>query len=267
MRPVSGLPKRQIAPPGRACGLCSTRLVNFGVTLGTTEILRDINLHIHCGEITALIGPNGAGKTTLLKAIVGDVPHTGELTFIDAAGVKTHRPLVGYVPQRLDFDPSSPTSVLDLFVAAASPVPVCLLHLRRVRAQVLDALNRVQCAHLAGRRLGELSGGELQRVLLALALEPKPDLLLLDEPVSAVDQNGMELFYSTVSELRRRYDLSIILVSHDLALVSRFADRIVFLNRTVQCSGTPDEVFRSEKMLHAFGPLAASAPGIEGAGR
>jgi zinc transport system ATP-binding protein len=112
----------------------------------------------------------------------------------------------------------------------------------------------VQADHLLDRRLGDLSGGELQRVLLAMALEPSPDLLLLDEPVSGIDVQGKELFYNLVSNLRLQYDLSIILVSHDWSLVSRYADRVVLLDRTVQCSGTPQEVFSNEKILRTYGP-------------
>jgi zinc transport system ATP-binding protein len=119
----------------------------------------------------------------------------------------------------------------------------------------LECLASVQAGHLIDHRLGDLSGGELQRVLLALALDPVPDLLLLDEPVSGIDQQGMELFYNLVSDIREQYDLSIILVSHDLNSVSYYADRIVFLNKTVQCSGTPEEVFGNKKISKLFGQV------------
>jgi zinc transport system ATP-binding protein len=236
-----------------SCGLCRTKLKNFGVTIGKTEILRDIDLHIHCGELTALVGPNGAGKTTLLKAILGEISHTGELSFLDAEDCRRN-PVVGYVPQRLDFDPGSPISVLDLFSACLSSRPVCLGHSRHFRERASASLAGVQAEHLLNRRLGDLSGGELQRVLLAMALDPNPDLLLLDEPVSGIDVQGKELFYDLVSNLRQHYDLSIILVSHDWSLMSRYADRIVLLDRTVQCCGTPQEVFSNEKILRAYGP-------------
>lgn len=238
-----------------ACGLCCTRLENFSVTRGRVEVLRDVNLHIHCGELTALIGPNGAGKTTLLKAILGEIPHSGELKFLDIKENRTRTPLVGYVPQRLDFDAGSPTSVLDLFAASVSNTPVWLSHPRRLAERAKNSLSAFQADHLLNRRLGDLSGGELQRVLLALALEPIPDLLLMDEPVAGVDQLGMELFYRMVSNLRQRYDLSIILVSHDLQLVSQYANRIVFLNRTVQFVGTPQEVMSNPRVLQNFGPV------------
>lgn len=239
----------------KACGLCCTKLESFGVTIGKTEILRDIHLHIHCGELIALIGPNGAGKTTLLKAILGEIPHTGELRFLDARNCQARKPIVGYVPQKIDFDTGAPVSVLDLFSAALSSRPVCLGHSRRLHERAAANLARVQADHLLKRRLGDLSGGELQRVLLALALDPKPDLLLMDEPVSGIDAHGRELFYDMVSDLRRHYDLSIILVSHDLALVSHYAERVVLLNRTVLCDGAPEEVFINGKINLAYSPF------------
>ncbi len=237
-----------------SCGLCCTRIQNFGVSRGSYEILRDVNLHIHCGDLTAIIGTNGAGKSTLLKAILGEISHAGELTFLDAKNERTGRPLMGYVPQRLDFDYSSPTSVYDLFACVYSSIPVCFFHSKKLRGKTLQSLARVQAEHLIDRRMGALSGGELQRVLLALALDPIPDILLLDEPVSGIDRNGLQLFYRTVSELRRNYDLSIILVSHDLDLVAQYADRVAFLNnKTVECCGTPQEVFKNDKVTDTFG--------------
>jgi len=236
------------------CGLCCTKIQNFGVIRNKVQLLENINLHIHCGDLTAIIGSNGAGKSTLLKAMLGEIAHSGELVFLDATNEETNRPLIGYVPQKLDFDYSSPTSVYDLFASAQSNIPVWLNHKKSIRKSVIESLKRVQVDYLIDRRLGALSGGELQRVLLALALDPIPHLLLMDEPVSGIDQNGMKLFYETVSEIRKNYDLSIILVSHDLNLVAKYADRIVFLNnKTVECSGTPKQVFKNKKVIELFG--------------
>lgn len=237
----------------KPCGLCCTKIEAFGVKRGKTEILKDVNLHIHCGELTAIIGPNGAGKSTLLKALVGEISHSGELKFLDTKGVHTGHPLIGYVPQHLDFDPGTPTSVFDFFQAAKSNIPVWLMGSKKVRKQVLEGLSKVSAEHLIDKRLGSLSGGELQRVLLALALDPVPDLLLLDEPVSGIDQNGLEIFYNLVSQLREKYDLAIILVSHDLPLVYKYADRVVLLNKTVQCVGRPKEVFSNDLVKKTFG--------------
>lgn len=238
---------------GACSGLCCTKIENFGVRKGTLSILENVNIHIHCGELTAIIGPNGAGKSTLLKALLGEIPHTGELKFMGTGGVRGDMPVIGYVPQHLDFDPGTPTSVLDLFIASCSRKPAWFFKPSGIKKRALEGLAKVKAEHLLNRRLGALSGGELQRVLLALALDPVPNLLLLDEPVSGVDQGGLELFYNTVSELRSNYDLTIILVSHDLELVAKYADRVVLLNRTVITSGTPRQVFNDERTLKIFG--------------
>jgi zinc transport system ATP-binding protein len=236
------------------CGLCCTKIQNLSVTRNHTEILKDIDLHIHCGDLTAIIGLNGAGKSTLLKAILGEISHTGELTFLDADNNRTRRPVIGYVPQKLDFDCGSPVSVQDVFAAVHTNKPVWFSHSKKIRERAYKSLSSVQAAHLINRRLGILSGGELQRVMLALALDPKPDLLLLDEPVSGIDNNGLKLFYKIVSNLRENYDLSIILVSHDFNLAAQYADRVIFLNdKIVACSGTPEEVFSNQKVIDTFG--------------
>lgn len=237
-----------------SCGLCCTEIRNLGVSRGSVEILKNVNLHVHCGELTAIIGPNGAGKSTLLKAILGETSHSGELAFVDAQNKRIGLPVIGYVPQKLDFDHGSPISVLDVFAAMHSNKPVWFSQSKAIRESARESLARVQADHLINRRLGALSEGELQRVMLALALAPIPDLLLLDEPVSGIDRNGLKLFYHTVSELRENYDLSIILVSHDLNLVAQFADRVIFINeKTVACSGTPEEVFSNKKVIDIFG--------------
>ena len=160
---------------------------------------------------------------------------------------------MGYVPQHLEFDRFSPISVQDAFSSALSRWPVALWHSRRDRATAREALAAVDAEHLVGRKLGQLSGGELQRVLLALSLTPVPNLLLLDEPVSGIDLPGREMFYRTVSKLRRRFDLSILMVSHDLAGITAVSDRIVFLNRRIVCSGPPAVVIANAEVRRTFG--------------
>jgi len=238
----------------RSCGECCTRLVDFGVTLRGEPVLERINLHMHCGELTALIGPNGAGKTTLLRAMVGELPHHGKLRFIHHGNVESSTPLrIGYVPQKLDLDRTSPTTVSDLFAGTLSQRPLWFGTHKAVRQVARDKLESVGAGALLDRRLSEISVGQLQRVLLALALTPVPELLLLDEPVAALDQGGMDLFYQTVSEMRTAYDLSILLVSHDLAAAAQFADRMILLNRTVLCDGAPREVLLNPLIRQAFG--------------
>jgi len=157
------------------------------------------------------------------------------------------------VPQQLEFDRFSPVNVHDLFASALSRWPVALWYSRRVRSAALEALRCVEAEHLVDRRLGQLSGGELQRVLLALSLTPVPNLLLLDEPVSGVDLAGRELFYRAVSRLRRQFDLSVLMVSHDLAGAAAVSDRLVFLNRRIVCLGRPAEVLANVELRRTFG--------------
>jgi len=238
---------------GNCRGLCCTIIENFSVAFGKKRILDNVNIHVHCGELTAIIGANGTGKTTLLKAILGEVKHSGKLKYLDAKGVRRGYPLIGYVPQYLNFDPSTPTSVFDLFMACMTNVPTWLVSPHDIRQRVSRSLELVKVGDLINRRLGTLSGGELQRVLLALALDPIPDILLLDEPVSGIDHKGLALFYELVSDLREIYDFSIIIVSHDLSMVEKYADRVILLDGTVVLNGTPNEVFNHDLSRRAFG--------------
>ena len=251
------------APPADACGACCTRLLRFGVRLGGRTILDNINLHMHCGELTALVGPNGAGKTTLLRAMLGETPHTGELRFFPYDGSK-RVPRIGYVPQKVDLDPHAPITVLDLFAASCSRRPLWLGVSHRLRAAATAALGEVEAAPLLDRHLGQLSGGQLQRVFLALALTPLPDLLLLDEPVSGFDAAGIGLFYDIISRLRRRHDLAILLISHDLPAVAAVCDRMVLLNHTILFDGPARDALTHPVVMRALGfdPQAPAVPPV-----
>lgn len=239
--------------PKKSCGMCCTKISHMSVRFGEYTALRDISLHIHCGELTAIIGPNGAGKSTLLKAILGVIPHTGDIVFTDLSSNATHVPTIGYVPQYLELDRTMPITVLDLFSITSSSRPAWLGASKKTRLEAMTVLERVRATHLLNQSIGTLSGGELQRILLALALIKQPDILLLDEPVSGVDQNGLSLFYDVIDEVRSQYDLTTILISHDFNLVSKFADRLVLLDQSIQAIGKPDEVFASPAFDRIFG--------------
>lgn len=235
------------------CGLCCSKIENFGVIKGKLEILKDINIHFHCGDLTAIIGPNGAGKTTLLRAVLGEIEHTGTLTFLNLDGQTNEKPIIGYVPQHLNFDLSTPMSVADLFASCTSKRPVWLGHSKKGMAKIKKSLDKVNMGYAIDRKIGALSGGELQRVLLALALNPLPNILLLDEPVSGIDQAGTEMFYKTISKLREDYDMAIVLVSHDLSLLSKYADRVILIKQKIECEGTPEYVFSHDKTKELMG--------------
>jgi len=236
----------------RKCNLCCTKINNFSVKKGQTVILDNINLHIHCGDLTAIIGPNGAGKSTLLKAILGEIQHEGSLSFVDEKDNKTREPNIGYVPQSLEFDRTSPISVKDLFNVTYCNFPLWIKRDKKTENIAKEALKRVEAEELLYKKLGSLSGGELQRVMLALALNPMPDILLLDEPVSGVDRRGMSLFYETVSKLRNDYDLTVILISHDFEAVKKYADKVILLDKKILKQGSPNEVFNSKEFKDAF---------------
>ena len=234
------------------CTLCRIELENVGVTAGNETLLSQVNFHIHCGELTALIGPNGAGKTTLIRALLGQTPYTGKIRHVDARGHDFPAPRIGYVPQQLPFDREMPLTVLDLMAGCLQKRPVWTGIGKKTRAQVEQALSETQAESLIDKRLGALSGGELQRVLLSMAITPLPDLLVLDEPVSGMDQNGLSLFLQTVSSLLKSHHLGILMVSHDWDLVRRFADHAILLNQNVLAAGTPKEVFASEAFEKTF---------------
>lgn len=247
-------PEHHTGIAAHQCGQCCTNIDRISVTLDRHPVIEDVSLHLHCGELTTVVGPNGAGKSTLLRALLGEVAHEGTIHFLSVFGPgREDAPAIGYVPQHLEFDRFSPFSVCDLFAASLSRFPVPLGCRGGVRQTALSALLNVEAGTLLDRRLGALSGGELQRVLLALSLTPVPNLLLLDEPVSGIDLPGRELFYRTVSDLRRRFDLAILMVSHDLAGIAAVSDRIVFLDRRVVCVGSPKDVLANREFRHAFG--------------
>ncbi|HEX3019668.1 MAG TPA: metal ABC transporter ATP-binding protein [Chitinispirillaceae bacterium] len=226
---------------------------NVNVTLQGRKILHNVNLHIHCGQLAVIIGPNGAGKTTLLRAMLNELPYTGKINFLSKDGRSGRAFRIGYVPQKLDIEAFSPVTVLDLFAASLSKKPLWLGISSKVKQQAMKGLSDVEAGHLLNQQVGSLSGGQLQRVLLALALTPVPDLLLLDEPVSGVDPSGIELFYRMVSNLRKTYHMAIVMISHDLSTTARYADRMLFLNHSVICDDKPYIALQHPDVIGTFG--------------
>ncbi len=237
---------------GSACGdACCLRVQDLGVKIGSDQILSDINLHVHCGQLVAVIGPNGAGKSTFLKAVLGQQEYEGVIAF-SAPGQRGRKPKIGYVPQSPSFDPGDPVSVADLFVCCQSRRPAFWGISRTMRRSITECLDRVHSAELIDKRVGTLSGGELQRVLLALALEPLPNILILDEPLSGVDAEGQTGLMDMLDEIRQTYDLSILMTTHNFSLLPRYADQVVLIDRKIQCAGTPAEVLASEEFRQTF---------------
>ncbi len=237
---------------GGSCGhSCCLRIQDLSVKIGGGAILSGVNLHVHCGEMVALIGPNGAGKSTLLKAILGQQEHGGVISFA-VPGQRNRKPKIGYVPQSPAFDPGDPVSVADLFACCMSNRPAFLGISKKMHKNILECLARVHGENLIDKRVGTLSGGELQRVLLALALDPIPNILILDEPLSGVDVEGMETLMEMLDELRQDYDLSILMTTHDFAMLPQYADQVVLVDHGIVCQGTPVEVLSSQEFRNVF---------------
>jgi len=217
-------------------------LGNVSLRLNATDVLEGVNLSVRLGEIVTLIGPNGAGKTSLVRIVLG---------LLKASGGKVWRQprlRIGYMPQKLQIDPSLPLTVLRFLLLVPGTR----------RPAVEAALAEVGAEHLIARPLQQVSGGELQRILLARALLRQPDLLVLDEPVQGVDVNGQIELYQLITRLRDRYGCGVLMVSHDLHLVMATTNTVVCLNRHVCCSGHPEQVSLDPAFVAMFGEQASA---------
>lgn len=235
------------------CGFCCTKINNISVKRGSKQILKDVNIHIHCGKLTVIIGKNGAGKSTLLKAILGEIQHEGEIVFKNKD--KEERKIrIGYVPQKLSLE-NSPITVYDMIASFSSNKPTFLYKSKKLYEKIKSHLKDFGADDLIDRKVNRLSGGELQRVMLGMAMMSKPDLLILDEPISGIDKNGKEQFYKKIYDLKVNNDMAVILVSHDFEYVKRYADNVILLNQVIQKEGTPEDVFKSKEFIETFGEV------------
>ncbi|HEY2786596.1 MAG TPA: metal ABC transporter ATP-binding protein [Fimbriiglobus sp.] len=230
------------------------------VVRGGRPILDRISAEITRGQITAVIGLNGSGKSTFLRTLLGEFPHTGAIEFRCGHDHSKPRPEhVGYVPQRLQFDPRTPLTVKDLLGLALLKRPLFLGVPKRVLDRVVPLLDRVGVGGLLNVPVEGLSGGQLQRILLALALEPKPELLLLDEPASGVDFKDQKRFYELIGELNRETGVTVVLVSHDIPSVNLLASHVICLvNGLIACQGPPLTVLTPEAIAGTFGHQMAA---------
>ena len=207
------------------------------VRFGAEEVLHDISLSVKLGEIVTILGPNGSGKSTLLRALLGIVP-AAEGRITRQPGLK-----IGYVPQRLTIDRTMPITIRRFLSLPA-----------RVRdTQAEEALARVGMAGQGAEQMATLSGGQLQRVLLARALLGQPQLLMLDEPTSGLDQPGEAAFYRLIEEVRRDTGAAVLMISHDLHVVMAASDRVICLNGHICCEGTPRVVSSAPEYRALFG--------------
>ena len=226
--------------PGDGMSLPAPSLIaadHICVRFGAEEVLHDISLSVQPGEIVTILGPNGSGKSTLLRALLGIVP-AAEGRITRQPGLK-----IGYVPQRLTIDRTMPITVRRFLSLPA----------RVSDTAAEEALARTGMAGQGSEQMTTLSGGQLQRVLLARALLGQPQLLMLDEPTSGLDQPGEAAFYRLIEEVRAETGAAVLMISHDLHVVMAASDRVICLNGHICCEGTPRVVSSAPEYRALFG--------------
>lgn len=211
---------------------------NLNIQIGGSKIIENIGFEINKGDVLAIIGPNGAGKTMLLKALLGLIPSEGEIKW--AKNIK-----LGYVPQRLEIETDIPLNVKEFF----------FLRGRKFSdGKIAEALKSVQLEkNILNSGFGQISVGQRQRILIAWTMLDNPDVLLFDEPTADIDIAGQESIYKMLYELQSKTNLTIILISHDLNIVYRYAEKILCLNKKQLCIGTPQEILNPEQLFELYG--------------
>lgn len=213
------------------------QLQNLRISFGDNTVINDVSMVLNSGQITTLIGPNGAGKTTLVKAVLG-------LLKADSGTIEKQQGLrIGYMPQKLHIDSTFPLTVERFLKTAAF----------YSRDKMLQALLDVGADKLLKQSVHSLSGGEMQRVLLARALLQNPQLLVLDEPAQGVDINGQVELYNLIARIRDQHGCAVLMISHDLHLVMAATDQVICLNRHICCSGHPEQVSNDPSYIELFG--------------
>lgn len=222
------------------------RVENLSVAFGEQKVLENINFVVNKGDVMAVVGPNGSGKSVMFRALLGLVPHSGKIEW--QKNIK-----IGYAPQKLAIDRGLPLTVKEFLDLKA-----------RSKADILTALEWVGINtgqeqehhlehHILNRRIGFLSGGEFQRILIAWALIGQPDVLLFDEPTAGIDIGGEETIYNLLRELQEKRNLTIILISHDLNIVYKYANNVLCLNKQQLCFGQPHQVLNPEELASLYG--------------
>jgi zinc/manganese transport system ATP-binding protein len=246
----------QATPPGaRSTGPDLLTLDDIGVRLGGRQVLSDVTFSLRKGEFTGVIGPNGAGKTTLLRVILGLLEPSGGQVLIDGEPVNSkNKAAIGYVPQKLVIDPDMPLRARDVVALGIDGHRLGFALPSRQRREMIEAaLADVGAAGYANARVGELSGGEQQRVLIAHALISRPKLLLLDEPLANLDISSEQEIVAVLGRLAREQKIAVLLSAHDMNPLLGVMDRIVYVANGRAATGSTDEVVTSEGLTRLYG--------------
>lgn len=226
---------------------------NLGVTFDGFNALKDVSFSIEKGEIAIVIGPNGAGKTTLIKAILGLLDFEGSVRILGKKPnemAKADWAKIGYVPQKFDIPKNFPVTVKELLDYSLNTSNYTTDTRKRRLAEFIK-LEHIE--KLQNKIIGDISGGELQRVLIARALMFLPDIVFLDEPLAGIDVVGEKTFYEFISFIRTEYKITFMLVSHDVTVVSRLADKVLGINKKLLFFGKPEEVLSEDRLKDVYG--------------
>ena len=219
---------------------------NLIVELDNKVILNNINFEVEKGDVLAIIGPNGAGKTTLLKAILGLIPYKGEIKYKNDE-VRKYLDEIFYVPQKFEFDKSIPITVEEFLS----------LTLKKIRKDIKEhVIKEIGIFNLLNKKLGNISGGELQRVLIAKSVLENPELILLDEPTTGIDIEGEKKFYELISHLNKNHKITIIFVSHEINIVYNFSNKVLCLNKDLLCFGQTEKMLTEKTIKALYGEEA-----------
>ncbi len=212
------------------------KVKNLNVKLENEEIIKDLSFEVRKGDVLTILGPNGAGKTVLLKTLLGVLPYRGEIEWMP--GIK-----IGYVPQRLPFIKDIPLSIKEFFKLKGTE--------EKETKEILSLVGLNE--DFLNKKMGDLSSGQFQRILVAWALIRNPDVLLFDEPTTGIDISGEETIYALLARLKEKRKLTILLVTHDLSVVSKFSNFVICLNKCPICRGIPKEVLTLETLRKLYG--------------
>ncbi len=212
------------------------KVKNLTVRIDSQNIIENLSFQVKSGDVITILGPNGAGKTVLFRTLLGLLPHEGEIEW--KSGIK-----LGYVPQRLPFIKDIPLSVNDFFKLKKSS--------ERETKEILDSVGFRE--NLKKKKIGDLSSGQFQRILIAWALIRNPHVLLFDEPTTGIDISGEETVYSLLARLKQERNLTMLLITHDLSVVYKFSTDVICLNKHLVCYGPPRKVLTMESLRQLFG--------------